>query len=231
MATAALVTVPAAPAIAPARLSSAATGTFVVLLAALHVLKPEIDPSWRFISEYAIGDHGWLMAAAFLSLAAAHVALALALRSYVRSAGGRIGLALFLTGAAGLTLAGLFPMDPITTPPDAATTSGTLHNVGGSLGIAGLVGTLILTWRLARHPHWSAARRALLMASGAVVLGFVVMVGSLGFLLSQSGGAFGPEVPVGWPNRFEIATSCAWLLVVAHLAGGVRRRSLAAPRE
>ena len=43
---------------------------FLVLPAALLMLKPEIDPAWRFISEYSIGHHGWMMALAFLSLAA-----------------------------------------------------------------------------------------------------------------------------------------------------------------
>jgi len=40
---------------AAARVSFAAAATFVVLLAALHVLEPEFDPSWRFISEYELG--------------------------------------------------------------------------------------------------------------------------------------------------------------------------------
>jgi len=41
-----------------ARLSLAAAATFLVLVAALHIIKPELNPSWRFISEYAIGDYG-----------------------------------------------------------------------------------------------------------------------------------------------------------------------------
>jgi hypothetical protein len=40
-----------------ARLSLAGAATFVVLFAALHVLKPELDPSWHFMREYAIGRH------------------------------------------------------------------------------------------------------------------------------------------------------------------------------
>ncbi len=52
-----------------ARLSFAGAATFVVLLAALHFIKPELDPSWHFISEYAIGRYGWMMVLAFLSLA------------------------------------------------------------------------------------------------------------------------------------------------------------------
>jgi hypothetical protein len=41
-----------------ARLSLAAAATFLVLLVALHFIKPELDPSWRMISEYEIGDYG-----------------------------------------------------------------------------------------------------------------------------------------------------------------------------
>jgi Protein of unknown function (DUF998) len=52
-----------------ARLSFAGAATFALLLAALHFIKPELNPSWHFISEYAIGEYGWIMVLAFLSLA------------------------------------------------------------------------------------------------------------------------------------------------------------------
>jgi hypothetical protein len=35
---------------------------------ARHFLKPEFDPSWRMVSEYAIGRWGWVMQLAFFSL-------------------------------------------------------------------------------------------------------------------------------------------------------------------
>jgi hypothetical protein len=38
-----------------ARLSLAAATAFLAMLAALHVLRPDLDPSWRFISEYEQG--------------------------------------------------------------------------------------------------------------------------------------------------------------------------------
>lgn len=34
---------------------------FVFLLSSLHMLQPEFDPTWRFISEYALGGYGWMM--------------------------------------------------------------------------------------------------------------------------------------------------------------------------
>src|SRR5918994_7237950 len=79
-----------------ALLSFAGAATFVVLLAALHFIEGELDPSWHFISEYAIGEYGWIMVLAFLSLALSYVSLFVVIRSQLRTIGGRIGLAFLL---------------------------------------------------------------------------------------------------------------------------------------
>src|ERR671911_69713 len=119
-----------------ALLAFAGAFTFAVLLVALHFIKPELDPSWHFISEYAIGRYGWMMVLAFLSLALGYVGLFVAIRSQLRTITGRIGLALLLVSALGLIIAAVFTTDPITVSEDALTTEGTLHNMGGTLGMA-----------------------------------------------------------------------------------------------
>jgi hypothetical protein len=200
---------------AAARLSFAAAATFVVLLAALHFIKPELDPSWHFISEYAIGRYGWIMVLAFLSLAIGYVSLFVALLSQLRTIAGRIGLALLLVSALGLTIAAIFTTDPITLSKDAVTTEGTLHNLGGTLGIAMPFAAVLIGWKLARNPVWSSARRPLLWATGLALVAFVVSFVSVGVMVSLSGGKFGPEVLVGWPNRFEVVAYCVWLMTVA----------------
>jgi hypothetical protein len=210
---------------AAALLSFASAATFVVLLAALHFIKPELDPSWHFISEYAIGDYGWMMVLAFLSLALSYVTLFVAIRSQLRTIGGNIGLALLLVSALGLTIAAVFTTDPITVSEDAVTTEGTLHNLGGTLGIAMPFAAALVGWNLARNPAWSSTKRHLLWATGLTLVAFLVSFLSLGVMLSQSGGEFGPEVLVGWPNRFEILAYSAWLMVVARQAIQVSRRS------
>jgi hypothetical protein len=216
---------------AAARLSFAAAATFVVLLAALHVIKPGLDPSWHFISEYAIGDHGWMMVLAFLSLALSYVCLFVALRSQLRTIAGSIGLALLLVSALGLTIGAIFTTDPITVSEDAVTTEGTLHNVGGTLGIAMPFAAGLVGWSLARDPAWASARRPLLWATGLTLVAFVASFLSMGVMLSQSGGEFGPDVPVGWPNRIEVLVYSAWLMVVAGQAIRVRaaRRFIEGP--
>lgn len=74
-----------------ARLSFASAAAFAVLLVALHLAKPELDPSWHFISEYAIGRLGWMMVLAFLALSVSYVALFAALRPQPRDGGRRQG--------------------------------------------------------------------------------------------------------------------------------------------
>src|SRR5215203_2728567 len=88
-----------------ARLSFAAAVTFLVLLAALHLIKPGFDPSWRMVSEYEIGRYGWIMQLAFLSLALSCVTLFVAIRSQAQTTGGRIGMAFLLLSAAGMAVA------------------------------------------------------------------------------------------------------------------------------
>jgi hypothetical protein len=206
-----------------ASLSFAGAATFAVLLAALHFIKPELDPSWHFISEYAIGEYGWIMVLAFFALALSYVTLFIAIRTQLRTIGGRIGLALLLVSAAGLITAAIYTTDPITASQDAMTTEGQLHNLGGTLGFAMPFAALLVGWSLARNQAWSSARRSLLWATGLALIGFLVSFASLVFMLSQSGGKFGPDVLVGWPNRFEILAYSVWLMVVAWRAAELTR--------
>jgi hypothetical protein len=206
-----------------ARLSFATAAAFVVLLALLHLIKPELDPSWHFISEYALGGSGWIMVVAFFSFALSFIALFIAVRSQIWTAAGRIGLALLLVSAAGLILAGIFPTDPITAGPGEMTTTGSLHNLGGTLGIAMPFAAVLVSWGLARNPAWASARRALVLTAGLALVGFFAAFLSLGFMLSQSGGTFGPGVLVGWPNRLEMLAYSLWLLVTAGSAARLSR--------
>jgi hypothetical protein len=50
-----------------ARLSIAAIVMYHILMSALIFVRPDIDPSWHTISEYAIGPWGWVMSLAFIT--------------------------------------------------------------------------------------------------------------------------------------------------------------------
>jgi hypothetical protein len=191
---------------------------FLVLLAALIVLKPEIDPAWRFISEYGIGRHGWMMFLAFLALAASCVATVIALWSQLR-VGGRIGIGFMLIGALGLTLAALFTTDPITTPLDAQSTSSQIHGLGAILGDGIPIGATIITLSLIRNKSWRAARGWLIGILAVVWIVYAWLIMSM-----PADGNFGPDVPVGWPSRMLLVSYCLWFIVTAWQALRLRRQ-------
>jgi hypothetical protein len=64
----------------------------ILLLASLHVLSPEFAPSWRMISEYALGRYGWVLSLMFLCLGMSSWALAAGVWFQVRTRAGKVGL-------------------------------------------------------------------------------------------------------------------------------------------
>ena len=206
-----------------ARVSGTAGGLFLVLLAAVHVIKPELDPSWRFISEYAIGEHGWVMVVAFLSLALSCATLFIAIRSEARTRGGKVGLAFLLAGAVGLTIAAVFTTDPITAGSDEMTTGGALHGAGNVIGTLSIpIAAALIGRSLRRNPAWSFARRSLLWSAVLTWIGLLVF--EVSFAAMVPGRELGPEVRIGWPNRVMIVTYAVWLIVVAQQASHLRKR-------
>jgi hypothetical protein len=199
-----------------ARLSFAAAATFLVLLVALHYLKPRLDPSWRMVSEYEIGCYGWVMVVAFLSLASSCVALIAAIKPQIRTTGGRIGLALLLISASGMTVAAIFTSDPITASRSELTTHGNLHGLGALLGIPSFpVAATLISLSLARDQGWSAARRSLLWMAALTWIGLLVFISSVAIMLPRGNGEFGPDVLIGWPNRLLVLSYSTWLMIVA----------------
>jgi hypothetical protein len=202
-----------------ARLAFAGTAVFLLLLAVLHVLEPEFDPSWRMISEYELGSYGWMMRLAFFSWGLGCLALAVALWPYVQDTGGRLGLVLLAAVAIIGAGAGVFITDPITAPADTMTTSGYLHSICGLIFIFGfpIVATLI-GWGLARNKARASMRRWLLVITALPWIGFLAFVASLIIFMPSISG-YGPEVRIGWPNRLMAVSYAAWLMISAWFTG------------
>jgi hypothetical protein len=195
-----------------------------VLLAALHILKPEYDPSWRMVSEYGIGRFGWAMQLAFFSLAIASLSAIAAVWSDVKSIAGYVGQVCLLIAATGMTLGGIFVSDPITTDPDALSASGRMHILGAQLGIPSipLAMTLISGALTRRNVARAAARLSLWLTVGFVWLSFGALV-FLAFAVAK--GTLGPDVFIGWPNRLFIVGYSLWLMVVAWYEIQLSRRT------
>jgi Protein of unknown function (DUF998) len=200
-----------------ATIALAATIGFLVLLAVLHVVKDEYSPTWRIISEYEIGANGWIMSAAFLLLALGCAAIAFGLRDQVPTRVGLIGFCLLGLTAVGLVLAAVATTDPITATSEELTTHGKVHGLGALLGLPGnLLGLTLLTHSLARSEPWATARRSLVTTTVVAWLAMAVFGVCTAVMYD---GEYGPDVKIGWPNRFVIGSCCAWTIAAAiHLA-------------
>ena len=199
--------------IAPAgALAIAGAGGFVVVVTALHLLKPDLQPSRRFVSEYAIGEHGWLMQAAFglLTLACA----ALAVGSWSETEAGAI---LFMVAALGAAGAGVFVTDPSADGPSHPSRHGLLHVAFSFIVIpvlpvaATVVG--IGLWASAAAPAWLG------WSAAATWLGLAAFIG--GPRLAQAAGLAPDGPPDGGFQRVMILTYAGWLMaagfvVLAH---------------
>ena len=199
------------------RLAFAGTALFLILLAALHVLEPEFDPSWRMISEYELGGYGWMMQLAFFCWGLGCLALAAALWPNVGNTGGRLGLVLLATLAIIGAGAGVFITDPITVPANAMTTSGYLHSICGLIFIFGfpIVATLV-GWGLTRNK--TPRRRWLLVITALPWIGFLAFFASL-IVFTPNINGYGRGVLIGWPNRFMAVTYAVWLMIIAWYTG------------
>lgn len=190
-----------------ARWSLATAALVLGLLAALHLLSPELDPSWRMVSEYALGDYGWILALLFLSWALSCTALCFAIKSQVRTTGGKIGLGFLIAAALGMGMSVIWDVNH------------SLHDLSGLIGMNSFpIAALLISLSLARNPAWSRARRSLLWAALLTWLGVVLMTVAVMVGLSQTGGEFGPGMVVGWANRILVVAYCMWLITVAGLA-------------
>ena len=199
--------------------SLAAGGLFTVLLAGLHLVKPELEPTWRFVSEYALGRAGWMMTCAFISLATSLLAAVVATWRHVHTVAGRIGLVILLVAAVGLLIAAGFETDPINTAADAYTHAGRVHLLGASLDYSP-IGMQLTGWALSRTPRWRSLRRPLMITAG---ISLALMVGFTATLPHD--GQFGPGSYTGLLGRFLLLSYLGWIVVVGR---AVRRAGQAA---
>jgi len=204
----------------------AAIVLYQLVLVALILLRPDLDPSWHTISEWAIGPHGWVMSLAFLVSALSYAATWSLVRPHLRGLAGRIGICLLGVCVVGATGVGLFTTDPLGTPPTALSTTGTLHVL---FGVSQLVllpfAALLVTLSLARQgAAWLPARRVLFAIAGVPLLGFLAFAAYTAvFVVPLGPGAYGPGVNIGWPPRVAFLSYAVWVVVLASQALRLRK--------
>ena len=199
-----------------ARAAVGAAVLALIALAALHVLKPDLDPRRTMISQYALGRHGWVMALCFAAFSAGSACLFIALVGRVPSVLGFVGLAFLLTAAVGLAMAALFPMDSVSTPREQMSFSGRMHGVAFLCGVpAQILSVLLLSLALGQQASHAAlpllALTAVIWISLIMMIAIMLMVGP-----GRPPNPNGPERFLGFPNRLFMIAYGVWLIVVAY---------------
>ena len=181
------------------------------LFIALHFLKRELDPSWHMVSEYALGRQGWAMTLCFFCLSLSCITLVFSIIGFVPSNSGKAGLLLLFCAGVGLALAAIFPTDPITVSPREASRSAGIHALSVMVGVPTLtIASLLISYSMVQQPLWADMRLPLLGFAHFIWISLALTIAVVAIWLPASGG-FGPEVPVGWPNRLMFIAYFGWL--------------------
>ena len=181
-------------------------------LVALHIVSPEFQPSWRMVSEYANGKHGWLLAVVFLAWALGSLALLVALWPLASGGLAVAGLVLLAVAALGQTMGGLFDINH------------KLHGTAAMIGIPALAAAcVVLQIAMARVPGLAVPP---FWVAHLTWISFALMIGAffLFFTALKAAGIdptaqSGPlaELPagvtgyLGWANRLIFVGSYLWV--------------------
>jgi len=190
---------------------------YQILLIVLPFLRPELDPSWHTISEWAIGRYGWMMSGGFVISSASYAALFMMLRPQLGGVMGRIGLGILLISVIGAFGVGVCTTDPMPIRPPLST-RGMLHVIFGTSQLVLLpFAALLINLSLARkNETWARSRRVLLWTAGLPLFGFAAfLLYSAIFVLPMGPQAYGPGVNIGWPPRFAFFTYMLWVMILA----------------
>jgi hypothetical protein len=188
---------------------------FLTILFLLHFLKPELDPTWRMISEYEIGRFGWLMRLAFFSWGISLLAVLITIWPYLQQVS-RLWLVLIVIAICG---AGMFKTNPITdNNPNLANT---IHTLCGAIVILTFpIAATLAVSNLLRNQLWSTSQSVLIF--GIILAWFSMVAFFASIIISRSidssAGRTGPNVYLGWPNRFMVVIYIVWIIIVAATA-------------
>jgi hypothetical protein len=188
-------------------------------LLVLHLVSHEFEPSWRMISEYALGKNKWLLTSFFLFWGVSSFLLAFLLWSTELSVVAHIGVILLFVSGIGEVMGGLFDIRH------------KLHGLSFLLGVPTLpAAALMVSYYLVSRQGWSAHPTGILLSAHATWISLVVMAISMVVMMSgfkKAGIPMGPgaeppkTVPAGviavngYCNRLLVIAYLLWLMVMA----------------
>lgn len=177
---------------------------FVLIIVALHFLRPDLNPISQPTSQYAVGTYGFLMTSAFFCMSIASFALLIGLYQGLRQpARSRMGLGLLGLWGVGVLIAMLFPIDPEGSPQ---TMAGTIHRISGPLAfLCVTVSTILLSRRFKQDETWRPLHRPALILSLVMLAAFIAA-----FLRFATESEF-----LGLTQRIDLAALVTWMLLIA----------------
>ena len=151
---------------------------YILVVSAMHVLEPEFSPIRAPMSAYVLGAYGPFMTTTYFVLSGGLLGVAYGLVTTLRRTRfTSIAFAVVLVAAAGVFLAGIFPMD---FPPPLRTSSGRLHALGGLLAFPGIaVGLSLFSLSFRRDGYWRGVSTVLLVLAAGMIAAFVLMASSI----------------------------------------------------
>ncbi len=199
-----------------------ATGAMSLLcLLLLHFLSPEYDPSWRMISEYAMGKYKAFLTAFFVLSAVCTSMLPFLLWNETTGLWSKVGLVLVFLSGVGALMGGLFDLKH------------PLHGAAFALGVPTImVGALLVTYHLVNRSDWAQYSTGTLVAAHAIWISLVLMGVSMAVMMNgfkQAGVPMGPgatppdTVPTGvvavagYFNRLLVICNTAWIMAMAYV--------------
>jgi Protein of unknown function (DUF998) len=194
-------------------------GLSLLSLVILHFLSPEFKPSWRMISEYAMGKHKWLVTSFFVCWGLSSIFLSLLLWNKVNTVWGTVGVTLLFISSIGEIMGGLFDVNH------------KHHGLAFLLGIPTLpAAALLIGYDLIRTPGFEEQASSIVMSSHAPWISLVVMGASMAIMIAgfkKAGILMGPNVQppktvppgvvalAGYANRLLVVCYVGWLIIIA----------------
>lgn len=182
----------------------------------LHFLSPEFDPSWRMVSEYALGNYNSVLFLMFMSWALSVWALAFAVRPLLHTVGGKTGWILLIISGIGMLMGGVF------------TVRHDFHGIAAAIGLPSFcIAAILITVSLRKSPKgkaafhlWAAHLPWISLVLTAIAMG-VMITGFINAGIDISAGKAPERLPegviglVGYMNRLLVVAYCFWTWSIA----------------
>ncbi len=191
----------------------------LLALITLHIVSSEFKPNFRMVSEYALGNHKWILTVFFICWGLCCITAAFLLYNIVTTGWAKFGVLLVLITGIGAIMGGLFDVQH------------KLHGLSFGIGVPFLpIGALIITYHLIKKAEWQNNSTTLLLSSHSIWISLIFMAVSMFLLFSSlksAGIAYGPdakpftELPNGvigingWANRLLVICYLGYPILIA----------------